>query len=36
MYDLIAGLAERLGGRDGDARSNVLSFRQRRAQGTEM
>jgi cobalt-zinc-cadmium resistance protein CzcA len=31
MYDLIAGLAERLGGRDGESRTNVLSFRQRKA-----
>jgi cobalt-zinc-cadmium resistance protein CzcA len=34
MYDLMAGIAERLGGKDGDLRSNVLSFRQRKAQGS--
>jgi cobalt-zinc-cadmium resistance protein CzcA len=34
MYDLIARLAARLGGRDGDLRPNVLSFRQRRSQGS--
>jgi cobalt-zinc-cadmium resistance protein CzcA len=33
MYDLVASLAERLGGKDGDLRSNVLSFRQRKVQG---
>ena len=36
MYDLIARLAEKLGGKDGDARSNVLSFRSRKAQGTDI
>jgi cobalt-zinc-cadmium resistance protein CzcA len=35
MYDLVARVAERLGGKDGDAHSNVLSFRQRKAQGTQ-
>jgi cobalt-zinc-cadmium resistance protein CzcA len=31
MYDLVSRLAERVTGRNGDLRSNVLSFRQRQA-----
>jgi cobalt-zinc-cadmium resistance protein CzcA len=31
MYDLVSQVAERLTGRGGDVRSNVLSFRQRQA-----
>jgi len=33
MYDLIASIAERLGGRRGDLGPTVLSFRDRKAQG---
>jgi hypothetical protein len=31
MYDLVSQVAERLTGRGGDVRSNVLSFRGRQA-----